>query len=112
MVSELSKAQVAITPMQSGYGMHIKILEAMACALPVITTTSGLGAIKATHGKDVIIADDASDFTRSCIKLLNDYGLAKKVGDNARDLVLKNYSWEMHVNKMEKIYESIKREVK
>ena len=114
MASELSKAQVAITPMQSGYGMHIKILEAMACALPVITTTSGLGVIKATHGKNVIIADDASDFTRSCIKLLNDYGLAKKVGDNARDLVLKNYSWEMHVNKMEKIYGSImesKREV-
>jgi glycosyltransferase involved in cell wall biosynthesis len=112
MVSELNKAQVAITPMQSGYGMHIKILEAMACALPVITTTSGLGAIKATHEKDVIIADNASDFTRSCVKLLNDYGLAKKVGDNARDLVLKNYNWEIHVNKMEKIYESIKREVK
>jgi len=112
MVSELNKAQVAITPMQSGYGMHIKILEAMACALPIITTTSGLGAIKATHEKDVIIADNASDFTRSCVKLLNDYRLAKKVGDNARDLVLKNYNWEMHVNKMEKIYESIKKEVK
>jgi len=112
MVSELNKAQVAITPMQSGYGMHIKILEAMACALPVITTTSGLGAIKATHEKDVIIADNASDFTRSCVKLLNDYGLAKKVGDNARDLVLKNYNWEIHMNKIEKIYESIKREVK
>lgn len=114
MVSELNKAQVAITPMQSGYGMHIKIIEAMACALPVITTTSGLGAIKATHEKNVIIADNASDFTRSCIKLLNDYGLAKKVGDNARDLVLKNYSWEMHVNKIRKIYGSIvesKREV-
>lgn len=107
MVSELNKAQVAIAPMQSGYGMHIKIIEAMACALPVITTTSGLGAIKATHEKNVIIADNASDFTRSCIKLLNDYGMAKKIGDSARDLVLKNYSWEMHVNKIGKIYESI-----
>lgn len=104
MVSELNKAQIAITPMQSGYGMHIKILEAMACALPVITTTSGLGAIKATHEKNVIIADDAFGFTRSCIRLLSNYELAKKVGDNARDLVSKNYSWEMHVNKMEKIY--------
>jgi len=107
MVSELNKAQVAIAPMQSGHGMHIKIIEAMACALPVITTTSGLGAIKATHEKNVIVADNASDFTRSCIKLLNDYGMAKKIGDSARDLVLKNYSWEMHVNKIGKIYESI-----
>ncbi len=107
MVSELNNAQVAITPMQSGCGMHIKILEAMACALPVITTNSGLGSIKAAHEKNVIIADDASDFTRNCIKLLNDYGLAKKVGDNARDLVLKNYSWEMHVDKVDKIYGSI-----
>jgi sugar transferase (PEP-CTERM/EpsH1 system associated) len=104
MVSELNKAQIAIAPMQSGYGMHIKILEAMACALPVVTTTSGLGAIKAAHEKNVIIADDASDFTRSCVKLLNNYQLAKKIGDDARDLVLKNYSWEMHANKMEKIY--------
>jgi polysaccharide biosynthesis protein PslH len=112
MASQLNKAQIAITPMQSGYGMHIKILEAMACALPVITTTLGLGSIQATPGKDVIIADRASDFSRCCIKLLQDYAFAKKVGDNARDLVLKNYSWETHVNKVSKIYESIKRESK
>jgi sugar transferase (PEP-CTERM/EpsH1 system associated) len=105
MVSELNKAQIAVAPMQSGYGMHIKILEAMACALPVVTTTSGLGAIKATHQKNVIIADDASGFTQSCIKFLNNHELAEKIGDDARDLVLKNYSWETHVNKIEKIYE-------
>lgn len=107
MADELNKAQVAIAPMQSGYGMHIKILEAMACALPVITTTLGLGSIKATHKKDVIVADDASDFIHGCIKLLSDYDLAKKVGDNARCFVLKNYGWEMHVNKIEEVYESI-----
>ncbi|MDD5079050.1 MAG: glycosyltransferase family 4 protein [Candidatus Omnitrophica bacterium] len=107
MADELNKAQIAIAPMQSGYGMHIKILEAMACALPIITTTSGLGAIGAIHGKDVFIADNSLDFIRSCIKLLNDYDLAKKVGNNARDLVIKNHSWETHMNKLEKIYESI-----
>jgi glycosyltransferase involved in cell wall biosynthesis len=107
MADELNKAQIAIAPMQSGYGMHIKILEAMACALPVITTASSLGAIGATHGKDIFIADNASDFIRSCIKLLNDYDSAKKAGDNARDLVIKKHSWGMHVNKLEKIYESI-----
>ena len=103
----MNKAQVAITPMQSGYGMHIKILEAMACALPVITTTSGLGAIKATHKKNVIVADNASDFTQSCIKVLKDHRMAKKVGDNARELVLESYSWEMHAKNIAKTYESI-----
>lgn len=104
MADELNKAQIAITPMQSGYGMHIKILEAMACALPVITTTLGLGAIRAVHGENVIIADNASDFAGNCVKLLNDYESAKKIGDNARDLVLNNYSWDAHSSKMDKIY--------
>jgi polysaccharide biosynthesis protein PslH len=111
MASELNNAQVAIAPMQSGYGMHIKILEAMACALPVVTTTLGLGAIKAAPGENVIIADNAPDFTDSCIKLLSDYGLAKKVGDKARDLVLQHYNWVTHASKIEKIYESITREI-
>jgi sugar transferase (PEP-CTERM/EpsH1 system associated) len=107
MSDKLNNAQIAIAPMQSGYGMHIKILEAMACALPVITTTLGLGAIKATHEENVIIADNALDFTRNCVKLLNDYALAKKIGDKSRDLIVKNYSWEMHVNELEKVYESV-----
>jgi sugar transferase (PEP-CTERM/EpsH1 system associated) len=112
MTSELNKAQVAITPMQSGYGMHIKILEAMACALPVITTTSGLGTINAAHGKEVIVADNGPDFACNCINLLTNYEFAKHIGDNARDFVLKNHSWEMHANKVEDIYISIKRKAK
>jgi glycosyltransferase involved in cell wall biosynthesis len=66
-----------------------------------------LGAIKATHEENVIIADNALDFTRNCVKLLNDYALAKKIGDKSRDLIVKNYSWEMHVNELEKVYESV-----
>jgi glycosyltransferase involved in cell wall biosynthesis len=58
MAAELNKAQIIISPMQSGYGMHIKLLEAMATAVPVVSTRMGLGAIKATHGLNILIAEN------------------------------------------------------
>jgi sugar transferase (PEP-CTERM/EpsH1 system associated) len=90
----LNQCSVAIAPMRSGSGMQNKILEAMACGLPIVTTTLGLGSIKATPGKDILIADDPEEFGENVLKLIKDNELAKKIGIQGSEFVKRNHSWE------------------
>jgi sugar transferase (PEP-CTERM/EpsH1 system associated) len=107
MAETLCRAQLAIAPMQSGYGMHIKMLEAMSCGLPVVCTSSALGAIRASNGKEVIVADNIEDFVDSCIRLLLDYKLAQRMGRDAQSLVSLKYSWETHAGMIDTMYRRV-----
>jgi len=104
IINEIIISQVAIAPMQSGYGMHIKILEAMSCGLPVVSTSSGLGTIKAISGTDVLIADDPVSFSNHCVSLLQNYEKAQKIGIAARKLIVEKYGWKTHTDKVENMY--------
>jgi len=107
IAKELSKAQIAIAPMQSGSGMQFKILETMACALPVVATSMGLGAISAINGESILIADDAEQFVQACVALLKDHCLAREIGRNGRELVVRKYSWERNIHSINEVYKAI-----
>jgi glycosyltransferase involved in cell wall biosynthesis len=107
----LRGVRLAIAPMRSGSGMQFKILEAMACGLPVVTTTLGLGAIPARHNKEIIVADDAESFADLCVRILTDDALAVRVGVEALKLVKEEFTWEHNAAEIEKIYESVSLEI-
>jgi len=86
-------AQVSIAPMQSGSGMQFKVLEAMACGIPVIVSTLGLGDIRAAPGKDIIIANTPDEFIKSTIQLLTSNELRIRIGNSGHNYVAKNHTW-------------------
>jgi polysaccharide biosynthesis protein PslH len=90
----LSKATVSIAPMLNGSGMQSKILESMACAIPVITTQIGLGDIKAKINYDLLVADTPAEFVKKIILLINSKKINKKIGINGQRYVLKNHNWD------------------
>ena len=89
----LKTATVAVAPMQSGSGMQNKILEAMACSVPVVTTRKGLGDIKAINYRDLLVADKSRDFTAMVISLLQSKIKNKYIGCNGRAYVAKFHNW-------------------
>jgi len=93
MSKELTLSTVAIAPMQSGAGMQIKILEAMSCGVPVVTTALGLGSIGIFDDPHVVVANSAADFVASVVLLLKDSSLRSKLSTSSRDYVLRNHSW-------------------
>jgi len=89
----IKTASVAIAPMQSGSGMQNKILEAMACSVPIVTTTKGLGDIKAINNRDLLIADKPKKFISMVVQLIQSKSKNYAIGSNGRKYVIKNHNW-------------------
>ncbi len=60
----LQNAGVMIVPLRAGGGMRVKILNALAQGLPIVTTTLGCEGIAVEHGQHVLIADTPGAFAR------------------------------------------------
>ncbi len=104
----LEQAAVMVIPVRAGGGMRVRILEAFARALPVVTTTVGLEGIDAIPGKDVFVADTPAEFAAGVVRLLRDQDLRAQLAQNSRRLVEKNYDWRIALKKLDDIYGRIK----
>jgi glycosyltransferase involved in cell wall biosynthesis len=83
------KSDVFVAPIELGTGFRGKILESMACGLPVVATPLATFGIDPSHGNDMFVADDYDTFARYVIRLLKDAELRKTIADNGLKLVKK-----------------------
>ncbi len=91
---ELRKAQVFFAPIVSGTGIKTKVLEAMACGLPLIALPPGLTGLQGEHGRHYLRATDPADFVTQYLRVLNDPELAGTIGRTGRELAIDAYSIE------------------
>ena len=66
----LQKAAVMVVPLRAGGGMRVKILNALAQGLPIVSTTLGSEGILVENGKHLLIADEPADFADATFKVL------------------------------------------
>jgi len=100
----VANAAVYVAPIRIGSGTKLKILDAMAMAKAVVTTSIGAEGINVTDGRNIFICDEPEIFAARTVQLLNDRKLNKKLSENARKFVEENYSWEVILPKMESVY--------
>lgn len=96
----LWRAAVAVVPLVYGAGIQNKILEAMACATPVITTSNALSSLRAIPGRDILVADGADEFSRSLLSLLEEDERRSALGEAGFAYVGKNHSWRTIAKEM------------
>lgn len=94
----LYSGTVFICPLRMGGGTRLKILEAMASGIPVVSTSVGCEGIDVTDGENIMIADKPEQFAENILLLLEQPILREKLSRNARLLVEKNYSWKTIVD--------------
>ena len=87
----IREAQIEVCPILDGGGTRIKILESLAFAKPVVSTT--LGAYGHPMGDDqgVLRRDDPAAFADACIALIQDGARRRYIGLAGRRTVLENY---------------------
>jgi glycosyltransferase involved in cell wall biosynthesis len=103
----LEQAALMVVPVRAGGGMRVRILEAFARAIPVVTTTIGLEGIDAQPGEEVLLADTPSDFASAVVQLLQDESLQARLATQGRKLAEENYDWRVVLKAMDTIYEQI-----
>lgn len=104
----MEKAAVMVVPVRAGGGMRVRILEAFARAMPVVTTTVGLEGISATLGRDVLVQDTEKDFANAVIQLLRDPQRQTEIAENGRKFVEGHYDWQVVLGKMNEVYRRLR----
>lgn len=98
---------VAIVPLRQGGGTRLKVLEAMALGVPVVSTTKGVEGLDVKPEQHVLVADEPADFAAAVVRLLEDNGLRQFLVTEARQLVETRYDWKMIGRKMNRLVENL-----
>lgn len=98
---------ISIAPLFSGSGIRIKIIESMALGKAVISTTIGAEGINYTDGENILIADDKEHFLESIKQLYKNPDQALKMGENARNLILKDHNNKILIEQMVDFYHQV-----
>jgi polysaccharide biosynthesis protein PslH len=90
--SEYWSASLAIVPLRAGGGTRMKILEAFAHRLPVVSTSIGVEGLEARPEVHLLVGDTPESFAHCCVRLMQDEDLRRQVAAKAYELVASRYS--------------------
>ena len=104
----IAAADIAVVPLLSGGGTRIKILEYMACGKAVVSTAKGAEGLNLQNGRDILITKyPDSEFANLVLKLIEDRGMRRKIGMNARKRIELFYDWEKNAKRAVQIYNNL-----
>jgi len=93
-VLELARAKVAIVPLLAGSGTRVKIIEAWAAGVPVVSTPLGAEGLSARAGEHLLLAEGAPAFRDAVSSLLASPALRDRIGRAGRYLFECEFTWE------------------
>ena len=96
-------ANVYVIPLFVGSGTRIKAFEAMAMGRPVVSTTLGIEGLDVTDGENFLRADNAEEFSRAILALLDDASMRYRIAKAARTLMEDRFSWSRVARQFETI---------
>jgi len=103
----LLRATVSVCPVRLSYGSRTKVLEAMACGVPVVTLSDANTGIGGVPDKHLLVADTPTDFAASVLKLLGDSEFRQTISVQARQFIEAERSWSVLAVQLEQLLDDL-----
>jgi len=100
----LARSGVMVVPLRIGGGSRLKILEAVAAGLPVISTRVGAEGLELVPGVNYIAADEPQAMTDALVAWIRDPRPARAMAEGSRTFVLNRYDWDTLADRLERIW--------
>jgi len=105
----LSRYSVFVCPILSGSGMRVKLLEAFAAGIPVVSTRIGAEGLTSEDGDICALADDAEDFAEKIVELFTDGQKARELAERARARVVETRDMGLLTRQLVESYRQVLR---
>lgn len=102
----LHDAAVFVAPVRLGGGIKGKVLEAMACGVPVVAIPDVCAGFENHPGDDILKASGERDFADQVIRILRNPAEGARLAENARRLVEGKYDWDNIARELSLFYGS------
>jgi glycosyltransferase involved in cell wall biosynthesis len=98
------RAAVMVVPLLAGGGMRVKILNAMAEGIPIVSTTLGHEGIEVTPGRDILVGDTPEAFAAEVLRVLDDPDLGRQLAANGRKLMQETHDYRNACRPLDDVY--------
>jgi glycosyltransferase involved in cell wall biosynthesis len=89
----MARSWVMAVPLRLGGGTRLKITEALAAALPVVSTRIGAQGLQVADGRHLLLADEPQDFITAITRIITSPTLAQQLATSGRAVAEATYSW-------------------
>lgn len=103
----MAAAAAMAVPLRIGGGSRLKILEAMAAQLPVVSSTIGAEGLELVDGRDLVIADDPGTMSAALADAIEAPAAARDRASSGRATVESRYAWTNLAAKLEAIWQDV-----
>jgi glycosyltransferase involved in cell wall biosynthesis len=100
----LTRSAVLAVPLRIGGGSRLKILEALACGLPVVSTRIGAEGLSLEAGRHLTVTDGNAGFAEALLECLRSPEPARVQAERGRRRVLECYDWDTLAERLERLW--------
>ena len=106
----LRVALLAVVPLFRASGTRIKILDAIASGIPVVSTGKGAEGLELENGREIILAGSREAFVQGIRMLLQDPALRRRIAESALKVLDAKYTLEANTPAVRRLIEGLLRE--
>jgi glycosyltransferase involved in cell wall biosynthesis len=101
----LAESGVLAVPLRIGGGSRLKILEALAAGLPVVSTRIGAEGLELRPDKDLVVVEGVKDMAAALVESIRHPERVRIMARQGREVVRAGYDWETLADKLERVWE-------